>query len=245
MQPAFTFETGASSHLGKVRVLNEDRFITRPDVGLWAVADGMGGHKAGDRASASLVDALNSIGTPVSPADLLARFEDRIIGVNAMLRAAAKDSHVDLIGTTVAAVLVHGRHYACVWSGDSRVYLLRSGKLEQLSRDHTEVQDLVERGILAAEEARTWPRRNVITRAIGVADDAELECRHGSLASGDVFLICSDGLTSHVEDAEIARLLGGTGPQRACDDLVSLTLRRGATDNVTVVAVACRAAPAP
>lgn len=244
MQPSFTFETGAATHVGKVRTLNEDRFIARADLGLWAVADGMGGHDAGDRASAGVVEALGSIGIAVSAADLLARFEDRIIAVNAELRAAARDHRVEVIGSTVAAVLAHGAHFACVWSGDSRVYRLRTGSLEQISRDHTEVQDLVDKGLLAADEARTWPRRNVITRAIGAADEADLECRQGTLMSGDVFVICSDGLTGHVEDREIARMAAHLGPQGACDELVALTLQRGATDNVTVVVVACRSAPA-
>jgi protein phosphatase len=124
-----------------------------------------------------------------------------------------------------------------VWSGDSRIYRIRKSQIQQLSVDHTEVQQLVDEGKLTAEEARTWPGRNVITRAIGTYDSPELEIVHGTLELGDTFIICSDGLTQHVEDREILAVAASHPPQRACDLLVDLTLGRGATDNVTVVMV--------
>jgi len=123
-----------------------------------------------------------------------------------------------------------------VWSGDSRIYLVRDRAIIPQSRDHTEVQELVAEGLLKPEEARTWPRRNVVTRAIGVHDDPELEIADGVLQTGDAFVLCSDGLTSHVEDGEILREVMANASQPACDALVDLTLAaRGATDNVTVV----------
>lgn len=242
--PSFAFRTGSASHVGRVRTLNEDRVLARPELGLWVVADGMGGHAAGDRASGTLVAALETIGRVASGADLLAQFEDRVIRANAELRGVARQQGIGVIGTTVAAVLAHSRHFACVWSGDSRIYLWREGALRQMSRDHTEVQDLVDRGILAPEEAKSWPRRNVITRAIGVHDEAELEFREGTLAIGDRFLLCSDGLTNHVEDREVATILAGAEPQPACDALIALALERGGSDNVSAVVIACEAAPA-
>ena len=117
------------------------------------------------------------------------------------------------------------------------MWLPKASKIEQLSVDHTEVQELVTDGKLTAEEARAWPRRNVITRAIGAYDNPELEMTDGILRSGDIFLICSDGLTNHVADQEILALATSNPPQRACDLLVDLTLDRGATDNVTAVMV--------
>jgi protein phosphatase len=147
------------------------------------------------------------------------------------------DSRV--VGATLAAVLIHGGHFACVWCGDSRVYLLRQGKLSQVSRDHSEVQELIDRGVIDAREARAWPRRHVVTRAIGVRDQPELEIVDGVAAAGDRFLICSDGLTRHVTDPEIGALLGEPDPQKSCDALIALTLQRGASDNVSVVIVAC------
>jgi serine/threonine protein phosphatase PrpC len=239
MSSPFVFKTATASHVGKVREVNEDSLLARPDIGLWAVADGMGGHGGGDVASAAAVAALEQIDGSDSAAELLAQFEDRIIHVNADLRALAKSRETAVVGTTIAAILIHGAHYACVWCGDSRAYLLREAVLTQLSRDHSEVQDLVDRGILEPGEAKRWPRRNIITRALGVADQAALEIADGPLLSGDRFLICSDGLTNHVDDSEMAALLGADEPQRVCARLISLTLQRGASDNVSIVVVGC------
>lgn len=233
---ASLFEVGAASHPGKVRQVNEDSYFVAPASGVFAVADGMGGHEAGALASSTVVRFLESIGTPVSASDLLARLEDRILQANAVLQNIAKERG-KIVGTTVAILLIHEGHFACVWSGDSRVYRVRDRQITQLSRDHTEVRDLVERGLLTAEEARTWPRKNVITRAIGVSGRPELELEHGTLAAGDAFVICSDGLTGHVADEEILASAMGRGSQEASDALVNLTLQRGAADNVTVVVI--------
>ncbi len=239
MTTPFLCKTATASHVGKVREVNEDSLLARPEVGLWVVADGMGGHGGGDLASSAVVSALATIESPDSAAELLARFEDCIIRVNADLRALARSRGTRVVGTTVVAILIHGAHYACVWCGDSRAYLLRGGVLTQISRDHSEVQDLIDRGILEPKEAKSWPRRNVITRALGTADQAALEIGDGPLLAGDRFLLCSDGLTNHVDDSEIAALLGGDEPQRICARLISLTLQRGASDNVSVIVVAC------
>jgi protein phosphatase len=151
-----------------------------------------------------------------------------------LLEIAAERGGI-VIGSTVAVLLTFNFHYACVWSGDSRVYLIRGGEISQLSRDHTQVQELVDEGILTPEEARTFPGRNVITRAIGVSQEPELELTQGALRQGDIFVICSDGLTGHVSDQEILAHAGRGRAQTAADSLVALTLERGALDNVTVV----------
>ena len=243
MDAPLTFETGAASHTGMVRKRNEDGYLVQPDIGVWAVADGMGGHDSGHIASATVIRSLQSIGYPASAPDLLARFEDRVFRANGRLQEMARGQGGDVtIGATIAALLAFDSYYACVWSGDARVYLVRAGAISQLSRDHTAAQELVEKGILSREEARKWPGRNVVTRAIGVHDDAELEIEHGVLQAGDVFVICSDGLTTHVEDGEILQHVAGRIPQEACDALVALTLRRGGTDNVTVLVARCRTA---
>jgi protein phosphatase len=142
-----------------------------------------------------------------------------------------------VVGTTLAALLMFEGFYAGVWSGDSRIYLIRNNQIEQVSLDHTEVQELVSEGALTADEAREWPRRNIITRAIGVYDSPELEMKSGTLEAGDIFVLCTDGLTAHVENGEILAAAGHQRPQQACDFLVAQTLDRGATDNVTVLAV--------
>jgi serine/threonine protein phosphatase PrpC len=239
MTSPFFCKTATASHVGKVREVNEDSLLARPEVGLWVVADGMGGHGGGDLASGAVVAALATIESSSSAAELLARFEDCIIHVNADLRALARSRGTRVVGTTIVAILIHGAHYACVWCGDSRAYLLRGGLLTQISHDHSEVQDLIDRGILEPKEAKSWPRRNVITRALGTADQAALEIGDGPVLPGDRFLLCSDGLTNHVYDSEIAALLGADEPQKVCARLISLTLQRGASDNVSIIVVAC------
>ena len=232
------YETGAATHPGRVRSDNEDHFVLLPDSGVFAVADGMGGHEAGSLASSTVVDALRTIGVPASAPDLLARLEDRILRANARLREVARDHGGNaVVGSTVVALLVFGVNYAVLWSGDSRLYLVRDGRIAQLTRDHTEAQELVDKGVLRQDEVRTWPRRNVVTRALGVQEVPELDIDHGTLEPGDSFVICSDGLTVHAADDEILARVVGAEAQQACDALVALALERGGTDNVTVLVV--------
>lgn len=237
----FAFRTGQASHVGRVRSVNEDNFLTLPESGLWVVADGMGGHAAGDFASRTIVEHLVSIGIAASTDDQRNRFDERLARANARIQDHAADLGRGSIGSTVAALLVHGDSYVCVWSGDSRIYRLRDGRLEQMSRDHTELQELIEAGRITYEEARTWPRRNVVTRAIGVTPVADCDAVEGRLRNGDMFLLCSDGLTEHITDEELERYLSGRPePQAACDEIIAATLERGARDNVTVVVLECR-----
>jgi serine/threonine protein phosphatase PrpC len=231
-----SIEVGAATHVGKVRRQNEDNYLLATRSGVWAVADGMGGHAAGDVASRTVVEELAAVAVPATAAELLASCERHIVRANGHLKKLG-DERGALIGTTIAVLLIFEGDYACLWSGDSRIYRLRQHRIEQISVDHTEVQQLISEGRLTAAEARAWPRRNVITRAIGVSDDPELEITGGALQAGDIFVICSDGLTAHIEDEEILALAGDNPPQKACDLLVDLTLDRGAIDNVTVVAV--------
>ena len=241
----FTFETGQGTDVGCLRQVNEDNFLSRPDYGLWVVADGMGGHAAGDFASLTIVKELNSIGVPASSEDLQARFMERLNRANELILEHASELNSGTIGATVVSLLVHGDDYACIWSGDSRLYLLRGGQLIQQSRDHTEVRALLDAGSITAEEAEYWPRKNVITRAIGVTPDVQCDFVTGQLELGDMFILCSDGLTEHMSDSEIADVLRHHPPQVACDALIAETLLRGARDNVTVVAMRCLPPPPP
>lgn len=229
------YETGSKTHVGNVRLINEDSLLVDEARGLWLVADGMGGHKDGKLASNIVVESARTIGNPASAPDLLSRFTDRVLRAHSLLTAMGDGSGPATVGSTVAALLVFGGQFACVWSGDSRVYLIRRHGISQLSRDHTEVQDLLDRGLIRAEEASTWPRRNVITRAVGAGEDPGLDVVRGSLLGSDRFVICSDGLTGHVQDDEILRLVTGRPPQPACDTLVDLALERGGKDNVSVI----------
>lgn len=236
-----TFETGVATHVGKVRQANEDAGIALPDHGVWAVADGMGGHENGQFASQTLTAAIGSTGLAVSAADQIARFKDRVMRANDTIRQAAEARGGATIGTTLTSLLAFDHGYACVWAGDSRVYLSRGGAFTQVTHDHTEAQELVDSGVLTPEQARTWPRRNVITRAIGIFEDPELDLSSGDILPADTFVLCSDGLTGHLTDEEIGKSVASMRPQEACDALIEATLARGASDNVTVIIVRCHA----
>lgn len=235
----FVFETGAASDTGRVRNHNEDSFLIQPESGVWLVADGMGGHQAGDFASRTIAETVASVGRPASAPDLQARFMDRLIHAHALIQDQSRRLNGATVGATLVALLAFDRHFACIWSGDSRIYLMRGGQFQQVTTDHTEVNELLRQGAITPEQAASWPRRNVITRAIGVHDRPMTDEIAGSLAHGDTFLLCSDGLTEHIEDREMAEALTQYPPQQACEALVQLTLSRGAKDNVTVVVVRC------
>jgi protein phosphatase len=233
------FRAGAATHVGLVRARNEDSFILRPEAGLWAVADGMGGHGGGDVASRMATDALARAEIATTGEGRLDAVEQAVAAANSEMRAYARAQGRAVVGTTLVALIVFEAHFAVAWCGDSRAYLLRDGALRQLTRDHSETQDLVDRGVLDPQEARHWPRRSVLTRALGATDAPELELVSGRWAPDDRFLLCSDGLTAHCDEAEIAAALAGGDPQAACDALIAMTLQRGASDNVTTIALIC------
>lgn len=236
------FRSWAASHPGAVRTHNEDSFVDRPEIGLWAVADGAGGHEAGEVASQKIKDALDAIPPGHSASELLAQVRLRISAVHQELREEAeRRGPRAMIASTLVVLLARDGHYACLWAGDSRVYLLRNGALAQITRDHSLVQELVDAGAITAEEADGHPRANVITRAVGAAADTlELEKISNRLVPGDRFLLCSDGLNKTLSDPELASLLAAPTPPP--DLLVAEALARHATDNVTAVAVEVLAA---
>lgn len=238
------FRSAGVTHQGAVRSHNEDAFIERPDIGLWAVADGAGGHEAGEVASAMLVAALGTIPAGLSAAELLAQVRLLSTETHVALRAeAARRGAHTTIASTLVVLLARGDHFACLWAGDSRIYLWRGGVLHQLTRDHSLVQELVDSGMLRPEEAEGHPRANVITRAIGAEDTTpELDKVSDRALPGDRFLLCSDGLTKTLPHEEMAALLGaGANPAAA---LVAAALQRRATDNVTAITVEAAIAPA-
>ena len=245
MRAHFRIDSEAATDVGRVREVNEDSFLSRPDLGLWVVADGMGGHDAGDLASQTVVRELGKLQPATTAPELLAALEAKVLEANAILRDEARGrGDRAMIGCTLASLVIFDGAYACVWSGDSRIYLVRNGVIAQVTRDHTEAQELIDRGTLTPEEAETWPRRNVITRAIGVFDEPELDMVQGRIEDGDIFVICSDGLTAHVADDEIGRMASLRPLGRGVEQLIATTLERGAKDNVTVVTVSCREATA-
>ncbi|MEM8664655.1 MAG: protein phosphatase 2C domain-containing protein [Pseudomonadota bacterium] len=231
------FECASGTHAGCVRARNEDNLLCDPAHGVWVVADGMGGEAAGDVASAEVIAAMETIGHASSADDLLGRTHDRLNRAHNRLLTHADDRDVRVVGATVVVLLAYERYVACVWSGDSRLYRIRERRLAMLSRDHNEVGELLARGVITRDEARAWRGRNAITRAVGVYPELELETLYGDLRPGDTFVLCSDGLTLHVEDEEIKELTLGQDVKAAKDALIALALERGAQDNVTVIVV--------
>jgi protein phosphatase len=237
---AIIFETGTASDVGLVRSVNEDSFIVRPGIGFWAVSDGMGGHSAGRLASNMVVDGLTGIESTPHAEDLVRECIEHLLASNARLRETSKMMGLGQAGATVVILVLHSMRVTCIWCGDSRIYRIRDGAIEQLTYDHSEAEELVRRGMLTPEQARTWPRKNVITKAIGVSDDPAPDVVEGTLQIGDTFVLCSDGLTNHLEDAEIGAACAEGDPQVVADRLIATTLERGARDNVTAVVVKCR-----
>src|SRR6185437_16992987 len=179
------FRAWAVTHPGTVRDHNEDVYVNRPDLGLWAVADGAGGHDAGEVASGLIATALDSIPPELSAEETLTQVRMRMAATHAALRErAARQGHGMIASTVVVLIARHG-HFACLWAGDSRAYLLRDGALARVTRDHSLVQELVDGGQITDAEAENHPRANIITHAVGVEDVVELEKVTGRLVAGD------------------------------------------------------------
>ncbi|MCA8907053.1 MAG: serine/threonine-protein phosphatase [Rhodospirillaceae bacterium] len=245
MAGKLVIDSAALSDVGTRRRLNEDAYLARPDLGLFAVADGMGGHDAGDQASNAVVSALDSMHGPMGAGQLIAAVRTLLDQVHLDLQAEAERRGSKRgIGSTVVVLMVNGGHYCALWAGDSRIYLARAGELLQLTEDHSYVQELVNQGVLSPQDAEHHPQSNVITRAVGVDTELRLDKVTNRVQPGDVFLLCSDGLTREVTAEEIRMELMSGDPNRAVRNLIDLALDRGASDNVTAVAVRLAIAPA-
>ena len=233
----FAWRAACKTDVGKVRTLNEDAVLDRGDIGLWAVADGMGGHSAGDLASRKVVDSLQRLPTQETLADLIDAVDDSLWAANQWLFTHAEAKKI-VCGCTIAALTLAGAHGVVIWAGDSRVYRLRSGQLLQLTTDHSQVEELVQSGQLLRHYAEMHPAANIVTRAVGVTPSLTLEMAAFELQHNDRFLVCSDGLNKHLQHSRIADLLISS---RSCEEavewLVNATLDSGAHDNVTVCVV--------
>ncbi|MCW3473912.1 PP2C family protein-serine/threonine phosphatase [Limobrevibacterium gyesilva] len=238
------FRSWATTHVGTVRTHNEDAYVNRPDLGLWAVADGAGGHARGEVASRMIVDALEGIPVGLSAGEILAEVRNRMQATHAALRdAAASGDARDISASTVVILIARDDHFACLWAGDSRGYLLRNGQMMQITKDHSLVQELVDAGAISAADAENHPRANVITRAVGAESDiAELDKVTSRLTPGDRFLLCSDGLCKTLDEAEIAHLLATPAEAEPSERLVDAALAHNVRDNVTAVAIEVLAA---
>lgn len=238
LPPRLVISSAAKTDTGLVRSINEDSLLDLRAHGVWAVADGVGGADAGDWASKEIVKALAALPAVGAMAERINLARAALDGVNArLLSAAARLGSRRGIASTVVCLLVHDESFACLWAGDSRLYRLRDGAFSQVSHDHSAVQAMIDAGLITEEDAKRHPSANTITRAVGVEDMLRLDCKEGEVAVGDIFLICTDGLTKVVEDHEIAQVLAGHEPREAVKELVRMTLDRGAPDNVSIVVV--------
>jgi serine/threonine-protein phosphatase Stp1 len=235
------FECVSRTHPGLVRKVNEDSLLTRTERGLWAVADGMGGHEAGDVASAKVVEAL----ALVPPHPTIERFVGDAIAAlttanGQLVELARSAQRPRTIGATVVGLIISGHRFGCFWAGDSRAYRVRPGEIAQLTRDHSLVQGLIDAGMLDPAEAHDHPNANVVTRAVGAAEELKVDTSSGDVSGGDLFILASDGLTRVVDEDAIYEELTGYPPAEAADRLVEAVLARGAPDNVSLVIVQVR-----
>lgn len=234
MKPDFA----CASHVGLVREHNEDSYLAAPELGLWIVADGMGGYEAGEVASSIAIHVM---------AEAIRRGEHLAAAIESAHRAiqaaAATGVGSPEMGSTVVALKIDGWHYEIAWLGDSRAYLWNGQGLRRLTKDHSYVQMLVDAGLIEADEMSTHPARNIITQGLGVGgtDGAAIrvEQTNGTLTTGDTLLLCSDGLSNEVSDAAMAALLERNPvPRSSAERLVKAALAAGGRDNVTVIVVA-------
>ena len=241
-QKTLRFECVARTHAGCKRKINEDAMLSRPDLGLWAVADGMGGHDAGEVASALVVDMLEK--APARP-ELTGRIDAARIALHTanhqLLTMAESGGERRTIGCTIVLLAVDAASFACLWAGDSRAYLARDGVLEQLTHDHSLVQQLVDSGDIDPNSASQHPNANIILRAVGAGPDLDIDGIEGDVRTGDVFLLASDGLTRLIGDPELLEALRMPDMEAAADRLMNLCLARKAPDNVTLVLVRAHA----
>lgn len=226
------------THAGRVRTHNEDAFLDAPARNLWVVADGMGGHSAGDFASRLIVERLALVPAAADPAAHLDAVDAQLSAVNEELRRHAAERKVSLIGATVVAMISAPDFMLCGWAGDSRIYRYRDGQLSQLTRDHSTHQEMMDTGVFSAEQLTGKQTGNTITRAVGGEPRLFLDWVIAEHAPGTQFVLCSDGLTKEVAEARIAEELArGLPAQQTAENLVAAALAAGGRDNVTVVVV--------
>ena len=230
--------------IGKLRKQNEDAAWFDEDRAVFAVADGMGGHLAGEVASRMAIEAVQRMARE-NERPGIAALREAVACAHETILAHAQD-HIECAGMgTTLSVLWLGENYAYIAHvGDSRIYRLREGSLTQITQDHSLVEELVRAGLITREQARTHPRRNIITRALGTHGENEPDLLVTDVQDGDVFLLCTDGLTGMVPDDEIERTLRDCGIEAAADRLLALALDAGGRDNVTLILCARKGAGA-
>jgi serine/threonine protein phosphatase Stp1 len=234
----FSWHSHGITNVGKVRKHNEDSMLERPETGMWVVADGMGGHAAGDVASQMIVNSLKKVHEGLSLERYIDDIEDTLISVNKKLIDKANESAKrTTIGSTVVMMLAYDKYCVYLWAGDSRLYRYRDDELREMTTDHSQVEQYVEQGLISREEAAVHPHGNMITRAVGATPNFFLDMDIQEMKKGDRYLLCSDGLTKHTEDYEFQELLPNGTAEEICKEMIDITLDRGAGDNVTAIVI--------
>jgi serine/threonine protein phosphatase PrpC len=234
------FNVCAKTHVGMVRELNEDSFIELADIGVWCVADGMGGHAAGEVASAAVTNGMRSMpnGNGSSIETMIEAARENLLNTNhELIAASGAYDQQRLPGATAVVLVITANKGAVIWAGDSRIYLCRSGVLTQLTRDHSHVQDLVDQGLIAEDQAESHPMANIITRAVGIQEPLEIDSAEFDVYPDDRYLLCSDGLSRQMTNPEIEALMNEGNNEEIVQSLLHTALVRGAPDNVTLISV--------
>ena len=231
----YQWQSAELTHRGKRRKNNEDSVLSRPESGLWAVADGMGGHMAGDVASQAITDSLRGLKLRGSLPDAVDAVEDTLVTINDKLRLHARtECQGGTVGSTVVTLIARDEVGVALWAGDSRLYRYRAGRLEQVTRDHNPVSDLLDSGTVSEADAQTTDT-NIITRAVGGQPELNLDVAVFDVGPDDTYLLCSDGLYREVDDAALLNQLQGNGLQEVADGLLQMCLDGAARDNVSLV----------
>lgn len=235
----------AASDTGRVRKINEDAYYNDPEgLGLFIVADGMGGHQAGEVASALAVSTISDLlREPLTKGRLRRRqveelLRDTVVSTNRIIYGkATEDAGFSGMGTTVVVCVLQGARAHIAHIGDSRAYLARGGVLRQLTTDHSLVQELLSKGRITEAEAVDHPRKNILTRALGTDPDVVVDVTEVALEPEDSLMLCTDGVTNHVEPGELLALITEHPPEAACHNMIALANSRGGFDNMTVLIV--------
>lgn len=234
---AYGWKSCCITDKGQVRKVNEDSVMVHDSQAHWVVADGMGGHQAGDLASSMIANNLQPLEQTANLPDFIDKIEDTLIGVNENLFTLA-ESRSTVIGSTVVGAALHQGHLVLYWVGDSRGYLFRNQRLVQLTTDHTLVQEMVDAGDISAEEAHLHPKKNVITRAVGSHAFLAIDFLITPIEENDIILLCSDGIEKELDDEALQQLFrNALNIETLGDDILSNVLARGGRDNVSFIII--------
>lgn len=227
------------THRGGTRDHNEDAYLEASEAQVWVVADGMGGYQAGDIASQLICDTVNAHIRNTSVGSLTPQIiSQSLVDANKKIRDYREQFlNNETVGSTVVTLMISGSHYYISWVGDSRCYLLRNNQLQQLSKDHSQVADMVEKGLISADKAEQHPLANVITRAVGVDKSLQIDTISGVIETGDIFLLCSDGISKEFPNNELLSFIAGGDLEESSQAIMHSALVKKSKDNITCILV--------